>query len=405
MIYSVNFVDMTLKLNPLAVTKYLSETNWELYPIKRNDIKIFQYKKEDLFEQVTIPLDKKLRDYKNAMYDAVCKIAYVEKKSVEQLMLYLLNPNTDILKIRLDKKEVESGNIMFDDAIQLFVNAKKLIAATALDVINPKKIHYGRINEPVRNFLSQCRFGQTEIGSYVVSVICPFVDFPKTEGYKKLNAFFDEEQYAYSLTREVINRLMTNVATIKQKIDDGNLESLANYDSPISSNFYEALSGLSMDTEDTTVEFMAEWSPTVKSNQCKYNRILITNDYYEPIRTIISKITEYTNERIETVDKIKRLEVAPISDSREYGTIERTEIVGKIIELKAAPIIDSREYGTIVIYVGDNARVKSVTVKLDREDYDKAVAAHQHGKAVKVVGDLKGQVKSVMENVIFSVVE
>lgn len=405
MIYSVNFVDMTLKLNPLAVTKYLSETNWELYPIKRNDIKIFQYKKEDLFEQVTIPLDKKLRDYKNAMYDAVCKIAYVEKKSVEQLMLYLLNPNTDILKIRLDKKEVESGNIMFDDAIQLFVNAKKLIAATALDVINPKKMHYGRINEPVRNFLSQCRFGQTEIGSYVVSVICPFVDFPKTEGYKKLNAFFDEEQYAYSLTREVINRLMTNVATIKQKIDDGNLESLANYDSPISSNFYEALSGLSMDTEDTTVEFMAEWSPTVKSNRCKYNRILITNDYYEPIRTIISKMKEYTNKRIETVDKIKRLEVAPISDSGEYGISERTEIVGKIIELKAAPIIDSREYGTIVIYVGDNARVKSVTVKLDREDYDKAVAAHQHGKAVKVVGDLKGQVKSVMENVIFSVVE
>ena len=380
MIYSVNFVDMTLKLNPLAVTKYLSETNWELYPIKRNDIKIFQYKKEDLFEQVTIPLDKKLRDYKNAMYDAVCKIAYVEKKSVEQLMLYLLNPNTDILKIRLDKKEVESGNIMFDDAIQLFDNAKKLIAATALDVINPKKIHYGRIDEPVQKFLSQCRFGQTEIGSYVVSVICPFLDFPKTEGYKKLNAFFDEEQYAYSLTREVINRLMTNVATIKQKIDDGNLESLANDNSPISSNFYEALSGLSMDTEDTTVEFMAEWSPTVQSNRCQYNRISVTNDYYEPIKTIISKIKECTN--------------------------ERTEIVGKIKELKAAPVIDNREHGTIiVVYVGDNARAKSVTVKLDREDYDKAVAAHQHGKAVKVVGDLKGQVKSVMENVIFSVVE
>ena len=240
MIYSVNFVDMTLKLNPLAVTKYLSETNWELYPIKRNDIKIFQYKKEDLFEQVTIPLDKKLRDYKNVMYDSVCKIAYVEKKSVEQLMLYLLNPNTDILKIRLDKKEVESGNIMFDDAIQLFDNAKKLIAATALDVINPKKIHYGRINEPVRNFLSQCRFGQTEIGSYVVSVICPFVDFTGTVGYKKINVLSDEEQCANSLTRKVINRLLTNIATIKQEIDAGNLESLVNYDSPISSNFYEA---------------------------------------------------------------------------------------------------------------------------------------------------------------------
>ena len=305
---------------------------------------------------------------------------FPKKKSVEQLMLYLLNPNTDILKIRLDKKEVESGNIMFDDAIQLFDNAKKLIAATALDVINPKKIHYGRIDEPVQKFLSQCRFGQTEIGSYVVSVVCPFAELSETEGYRQLSIFSDEEQCANSLTRKVTNRLMTNVATIKQEIDDGNLESLANYDSPISSNFYEALSGLSMDTEDTTVEFMAEWSPTVQSNRCQYNRISVTNDYYEPIKTIISKIKECTN--------------------------ERTEIVGKIKELKAAPVIDNREHGTIiVVYVGDNARAKSVTVKLDREDYDKAVAAHQHGKAVKVVGDLKGQVKSVMENVIFSVVE
>lgn len=380
MIYSVNFVDMTLKLNPLAVMKYLTETNWQLYPIKRKDIKIFQYKKEDFFEQVTIPIDKMLRDYKDAMYDAICKIAHVEKKSVEQLMLYLLNPNTDILKIRLDKKEVESGNIMFDDAIQLFDNAKKLIAATALDVINPKKIHYGRIDEPVQKFLSQCRFGQTEIGSYVVSVVCPFAELSETEGYRQLSFFSDEEQCANSLTRKVTNQLMTNVATIKQEIDDGNLEFLSNYDSPISSNFYEALNGLGMNTEDTTVEFIAEWSPTVQSNRCQYNRISVTNDYYEPIRTIISKIKECTN--------------------------ERTEIVGKIKELKAAPVIDNREYGTIVVvYVGDNARAKSVTVKLDREDYDKAVAAHQHGKAVKVVGDLKGQVKAVMGNVIFSVVE
>lgn len=380
MIYSVNFVDMTLKLNPLAVTRYLTETNWELYPIKRNDIKIFQYKKENLFEQITIPLDKMLRDYKNAMYDAICKVASVEKKSVEQLMLYLLNPNTDILKIRLDKKEVEAGNIMFDDAIQLFDSAKKLLAAAALDVIHPKKTHFGRIDEPVQKFLSQCRFGQTEIGSYVVSVVCPFAELSETEGYKQLSIFSDEEQCANSLTRKVTNRLMTNVATIKQKIDDGNLESLANYDSPISSNFYEALNGFGTNSENTTIEFMAEWSPTVQSNRCKYNRVSVTNDYYEPINTVISRMKECTN--------------------------ERTEIVGKIKELKAAPVIDKREFGIIVVvYVGDNVRAKSVTVKLDREDYDKAVAAHQHGKAVKVVGDLNGRVKQVMENAVFSVVE
>ena len=382
MIYSVNFVDMTLKLSPLVVARYLTETNWELYPIKRKDIKIFQYKRENLFEQVTVPLDKMLRDYKTAMYDAICKIAYVEKKSIEQLMLYLLNPNTDILKIRLDRKEVEAGNILFDDAIQLYDNAKKLLAATALDVIHPKKVHYGRNDESVQKFLSQCRFGQTEIGSYVVSVVCPFAELSETEGYRQLSIFSDEEQCANSLTRKVTNQLMTNVATIKREIDNDNLDSLANYDNPISSNFYEALNGLGMNADETTVEFMAEWSPTVQSNRAEYNRISLTNDYCEPIKTVIARIKECAN--------------------------ERTEIVGKIKDLKAAPVIDNREDGTIVVvYVGDNARAKSVTVKLNREDYDKAVMAHQHGKAVKVVGDLKSRAKSkaVMENVIFSVVE
>ena len=380
MIYSVNFVDMTLKLNPLAVTKYLTETEWKLYPIKRTDIKIFQYETDGIFEQVTVPLDKKLRDYKNTMYDAICKVAYIEGKSVEQLMLYLLNPNTDILKIRLDKKEVESGNIILDDAIQLYDNAKKLLAATALDIINPKKIHFGRIDESVQKFLSQCRFGQTEIGSYVVSVVCPFAELSDVDGYRQLSIFSDEEQCANSLTRQVTNRLMTNIATIKQRIDDGNVESLVNYEEEISSNFYEALNGLDLHAEDTTVEFIAEWSPTVKSNRCQYSRISVTNDYYEPIRNIISKIKECTN--------------------------ERTTIVGKIKQLKAAPVIDKREFGTVVVvYVGDNERAKSVTVKLDKEDYENAVIAHQHGKAVRLVGDLKEQPKAVMENVLFSVIE
>lgn len=380
MIYSVNFEDMTLKLNPLAVAKYLSDTKWILYPVKRKDIKIFQYKEENFFEQITIPLDKTLRDYKYTMYDAICKIAYIEKKTVEQLMLYLLNPNTDILKIRLDKKEVESGNILFDDAIQLYDNAKKLLAAAALDVINPKKIHYGRIDEPVQKFLSQCRFGQTEIGSYVVSVVCPFAELTETEGYRQLSIFSDEEQCANSLTRRVTNRLMTNVAMIKQSIDDGDLESLVNPENSISANFYEALNGLDLHAEDTTVELMAEWAPTVRRNRCKCNRVSVTNDYYEPIKSVIGKIKGYTN--------------------------ERTEIVGKIKDLKAAPVIDNRKSGVIVVvYVGDNARAKSVTVKLDREDYDNAVMAHQHGKAVKLVGDLQKRKKAVMENVIFSIVE
>ena len=371
---------MTEKLNPLAVSKYLDEMGWTQFPYKREDIKIYQFEKDNILEQITVHLEKSLRDYKKAMYNVVEKIATVEEKSVEQVMLYLLNPNTDILKIRLDKVGVEAGSIMFDDAIQLYDNAKKLLAATALDIINPKKIHYGRIDESVQKFLNQCRFGQTEIGSYVVSIVCPFAELSEVEGYRQLSIFSDEERCANSLTRQVTNRLMTNIVTIKQKIDNNEIDSLVNNDNVISSNFYEALNGLDLHSENTVVEFMAEWSPTVKINRCGFNKVRFTNDYYQPIVSVIEKIRECAN--------------------------QSTEIVGRIKQLKASPVIDNRSRGVVtVVYVSDDNKVKSVSVNLNREDYENAIEAHQHGKAVKILGNLDGKRNASMNNVIFSVID
>lgn len=130
---------------------------------------------------------------------------------------------------------------------------------------------------------------QTETGCQAVSVVCPFAELSETEGYRKPSIFPDEERRANSLTRKVTNRLMTNVAAIKREIDNGNLDSLADYDNPISANFLEALNGMIRNPENTTVEFTAEWSPAVKRNRCKYNRISMTNDYCGPIQTVISR--------------------------------------------------------------------------------------------------------------------
>lgn len=140
MIYSVNFLDLAEKINPLAFAKYLKDTGWNIFLSKKTYIKIFQYENDIDFYQVVIPLEKRLSDYKEAMYKAVTTVAKVENKSIEQVMLYLLNPNTDILKIRLDRKDIETGNILFDDAIRMYESAKKLLAATALDILHPKNI-------------------------------------------------------------------------------------------------------------------------------------------------------------------------------------------------------------------------------------------------------------------------
>ena len=382
MIYSVNFMDMAGKINSLAFGKYLKETGWNQFITKKTTIKIFQYEKENIFEQVTIPIDKSLRDYNTAMYEAVKIVSRVENKTVEQVMLYLLNPNTDIIKIRLEKQGVESGNILLDDAIKLYDNAKKLLAATALDIINPKKYHYGRPDEPVQKFLSQCRFGQTEIGSYVVSVVCPFAEVTEEEGYKQLTIFSDEEKCANSLTRRVTNKLIENICTIKKKIDDGESDVLIkkSEENIISANFYEALNGLNLESENTIVEFAIDWSPTVQNNKYQCAGVKLTNDYYQPISEVIQKLKEKTNKTKEIIGRIRKLEALPVADKRKYGTVT-------------------------ISYIEDDNKSHTVTTKLEKLDYDKAIEAHQLGKYVKIMGEIKEGKKSMMECSSFSIVE
>lgn len=365
MIYSVNFLDLTEKINPLAFSKYLKDTGWIQFQSKRINVKIYQYEVGTEFFQVIIPTDKKLSDYKQAMYKAVETVAIVEQKSVEQVMLYLLNPNTDILKIRLEKKEIEAGNILFDDAIRLYENAKKLLAATALDILHPKKYHQGRIDDAVTKFLSNCRFGQTEIGSYVVSVVCPFAELDEGTGYKQLSIFSDEEQCADSLTRQVTSRVMNNIVEIKNQIDGGNMENLVSREEGtiISANFYEALNGLNLDSEGADVEFIAEWSPVVKNTTCSESRIMLSHDYYQPIESVISKLKEEKN--------------------------KATRIIGRIKKLESSPDVEKRTMGKVtLVYLDENDKKKTVTAKLEKADYDKAIDAHACGSHVEIVGEI-----------------
>ena len=383
MIYSVNFMNLTEKINPLAFARYLKDTGWMPFFTKKEYVRIYQIKiaNGESF-QVNLPMDKSLSDYKRAMYQAVETVAFVEKQPTEQLMLYLLNPNTDILKIRLDRKDVEVGNILFDDAIRIYENAKKLIAATAQDILHPQRFHQGRMDDSISKFVNSCKFGQTEIGSYIVSVVCPFAELNEVEGFRQLSIFSDEDQCAESLTRQVTNRIMSNITSIRTNIDNGEIDKLASEEnnSIISANFYEALAGLNLDIEGADVEFTAQWSPVVKKNRSRYDRISLSHDYYQPISTTIDKLREHTKQAVKIVGRIKKLESSPDLSKRTSGKIT-------------------------VVYLDEKENKKTATINVSKEDYDKAIQAHSEGNHVEITGELTGTKNNILTCESFSIIE
>ncbi len=381
MIYSVNYMDLAEKIDPLAFIRYLKKTGWEAFPTKKNGIEIYQLENTNGFFQVNIPTENFFSDYKEAIYRSVQTVAQAEGKTEEQTLLYLLNPNTDILKIRLDKANVEAGNILFDDAIRMYDNAKKLLAAAAMDVLHPKKYHRGRMDEAVSKFVASCRFGQTEVGSYIVSVVCPFAELNDKDEYTQLSIFSDEERCADSLTRQVTNRVMNSIDCIKKSIDAtrNDRQEQHNAEDIISANFYEALNGLNLDAENTDLEFRIEWSPVVKKNRATKSHIKLTHDYYQPIGEAIAKLREDVSKSTKIVGRIKKLESSPDAQKREKGIIT-------------------------VVYLDENDKPKTVRVELNNSDYVRAIEAHTEGSLVELMGEFLMGRKGVVPCESFDVI-
>ena len=66
--------------NPDILITKLKADGWKHIPRKRSDIAIFQNEIGDKFFQVTIPLDRNLRDFEEALKMALQEIGLFEKE-------------------------------------------------------------------------------------------------------------------------------------------------------------------------------------------------------------------------------------------------------------------------------------------------------------------------------------
>lgn len=199
-----------------------------------------------------------------------------------------------------------------------------------------------------------------------------------------MSIFSDEEQCANSLTRKVTKRIMSNVSNIKANIDNGEIDKLISEDegAMISANFYEALTGMNISEQDTAVEFIAQWSPVVKTNRCDQDRITLTHDYYQPITMAIEKLRETINTHTKIVGRVKKLESIPDASKRTNGKVT-------------------------IVYLDENDSKKTVSVQLAKDDYNKAIEAHESGSHVEVIGEIEdnGKRKKLMTAESFSIID
>lgn len=141
---------------------YLRRAGWSRVSGYGDNASIYQH--ED-GRELLVPDREDLFDYVPVVREALTILARAHDKSAVRVYQDVVNQGRDVIRIAANNDANDDGTIAPDAASDLFTGAKQLWEAAVKSALkNP---------EDVKEYWRDARFGQTERGSYVVTMLSP----------------------------------------------------------------------------------------------------------------------------------------------------------------------------------------------------------------------------------------
>lgn len=363
-------IDVALtQINPLEVASYLINTGWEAIKSRRPHINLFTIEREGETYEITLPLNRNFKDYSYAINNVAERIAEVEHLQLAEVVNRLITPAADVVKFRRSDIYTQNGTIPFNDGIRLFENAKKALYVVVCDLLEPKLYHKRLSLKAADAFIERCSFGQTERGSYVATIVCPFSQADKPDIANQLSLFNEIPDYSNSFTRQVTSKLMKSLSQVHTAIETKQLSSIQNIVNPadvISGNLLEALLELNgSDNNSAEIEISTQWAPSAPMKKDLVPTSVKFNQAdFPPIEVEIERIqqTEVKSRPGVFIGRISLIQAEPNIEERTNGEaiLNTLDQEGKLIKPKIVVSPQELELVMRAMKEGANVRVRGI---------------------------------------------
>ncbi|WP_420137991.1 hypothetical protein, partial [Sphingomonas sp.] len=124
--------------------------------------------------EVLLPTSTDIKDYNRRVASLFYDLEQILEMEVDQIYRNLEALSYDVVRIRAHEGR-HIGSLQFGEAVDLLENGFELIASAATTAVleRPRSILRGRRPDEVRDYLDRVRMGQTEIGSFVLTLLLP----------------------------------------------------------------------------------------------------------------------------------------------------------------------------------------------------------------------------------------
>jgi hypothetical protein len=344
------FLQLGAQIAPTAVRDYAKSRGWQSVEGSRRRLWIYSHPKADL-RQLIIPMDRDVA-WADALLEIVLRMAELEELAPETVLNNLLTAYSDIVRFRVGGEDVSAGMLPMADAASLIEGAKRALLSSACSVVNKDKHHLRMSRSEAEEFLRVCKMGQTEIGSYVVKVICPLTEMDEPLLLREALPF------ARATTMVLMNGCQKIVRSIEQdRVDDMLEEDLCSPE--VTSNLCDALLRMHAARDDADLNIEISWAAMPK----------ITIPSIEPV------VAAFKPEYFRTVEDIQR-QLRPQTEQEESSFL-----LGTVETLNGDVGEDGRRSGEVIfaLLLPDEEVVRA-RGNLNTDDYDKAVTAHEKGR-------------------------
>jgi hypothetical protein len=345
-------------VNPGTAELYLAAHGWEARrrtPMFSTWSRFFDQQVSHLF----LPLSPDPDDYAQRLYDFVEKLASVESRDPAVILTNLRYAAADLVRVKLEGPRVGYGEVPLEEGAGLFEGTRKLMLAAACAAVEARPQYGPKKPTAATKYLDGVRLGQTEIGSYVLTVISELsTSSQETLLPHEAPAPFERRVTATlaaalkatkDAAREVISA-QQGLSVFGEKVEQG-----------VSANLCDAIALIGTDEEQLNMEVTLDWSAA----------------WVPPPDELPAHITFDPGEQ-KVVEKAA-------SYLRQLGPFEKVEVEGFVSRLERGT---GEQIGTIVIEGTARGERRNVYVDLVDEPYRRAIAAHEERRRVAITGTL-----------------
>ena len=154
----------------LDLVAYLRANGWRELNAELN---AGYWGRDDFEDDLVVSKRPTFRDYALCMSRAIEQLVVFEARSAIEIARDISQINTDVVRIRAVTPYAQSGVLSIGDGVQLTNAARDMLVAAACSAFTPRRAHSARKPQQVTQFVDALRLGQTERGSYVITVLAP----------------------------------------------------------------------------------------------------------------------------------------------------------------------------------------------------------------------------------------